>query len=113
MLLIALVLFVLAAFGGITMLFMVETRRSLPYWLAGIHGLLAAGGVIALILTILSSPEKAMAIASFIAFILAALGGGYILAFQLRGKPQPLNLIVVHGVVALIGIGLLLLAILY
>lgn len=113
MLLTALALFVAAAFGGITLLYIKETGKELPYWLAGLHGVLAASGVILLTIAIMANPGKIMAMAALGIFILAALGGAYLLSLHLRKQPQPLPFIIGHGVIALIGIGLLIIAMLY
>lgn len=111
MLYISLICFVVAASMGGVLVLMLDPQKSLPYSLAGVHGLLAAAGLITLILYVIGNPGKPLIIISLIAFIITALAGAYILSFQLRKLQQPVSIILLHGAVAVLSIGFLQLAI--
>lgn len=51
----SLVLFIIAAFGGFTLLFNDLLKKPIPKWLAVLHPLIAATGLIALIVYVLPS----------------------------------------------------------
>ncbi|HJR74001.1 MAG TPA: hypothetical protein VJ806_10235 [Luteimonas sp.] len=75
----ALVLFALAAVGGLTMAFMRwrGTPRP-PDWLAMAHGLLAAAGLTLLIQAAVVSGLPTLGNAALGLFVLAALGGAFV-----------------------------------
>jgi ABC-type maltose transport system permease subunit len=103
---VAIVLFALAALGGIVMAVMrFRGRELMPLGLAILHGLLAAAGLVALIWAV---TEGLGAKASLALFIVAALGGFVLFSFQLRRKAIPIGVMVVHAVVAVAGFLLLL-----
>jgi hypothetical protein len=101
------VLFALAALGGGVLAVMrLRGRPTLPLGLAVVHGLLAAAGLIALIVAVVGRGLAAQT--SLVLFIVAALGGSVLFAFQLRGKPLPVGLVLVHGLLAIVAFVLLL-----
>src|SRR5262245_31592847 len=99
----AAVLFGLAAIGGATLATLHFRGRSpLPMPLALLHGLLAATGLVVLIISALQPGFGGLAMLSLVIFLLAALGGFYLFSFQLRGLPLPSGIILVHGSAAVI-----------
>src|SRR5215469_13882011 len=77
---IALVLFALAALGGVTMA-VIRFRGAdrPPTGLALLHGALAAAGIIVLIVALLNTTTPAQARTALVVFIIAALVGFYLL----------------------------------
>lgn len=102
----ATILFAIAALGGITMLVLHLRRGHLPLALALAHGVLAAAGLVLLILAILLA--GASAVVSLVLFIIAALGGFFLFALYLRGSKLPTPVVFIHGGVAVIAFLILL-----
>jgi hypothetical protein len=82
-----------------------------PTWLALGHGAIAATGLGFLIFAVTSSTVPALAQISLAVLVLAALGGITIFAgFHLRGQALPIPLVLGHGIAAIVGYVLLLIA---
>lgn len=76
------------------------------------HGAVAAIGLGLLIYAALTTSLPTIALAALGCLILAALGGVTLFAgFHLQGKPLPIPLVVGHGLIAIAGVILLLLAV--
>jgi membrane protease YdiL (CAAX protease family) len=110
-----LVLFAVAALGGLVLASIRLRGKNPPLALALVHGAVAAAGLVALIVAVLHAgasaflPRIALAL-----FVIAALGGFVLFATHLRKKNIPVPLMLIHAVVAvggfvtlLIGSGLL------
>ena len=104
MLLIAIVFFLLAAMLGIYLLSYVFAEKNTPKGVVIIHGFLAFLGILFLILY---SFFYTIPLFSLIFFIVAALGGGFMLKLDIFGKKIPKILALGHGVIALVGLLLL------
>lgn len=106
----AAILFAIAALGGATLATLhFRGRTPLPTPLALLHGLLAASGLVLLIAAALTQPAfGGLGLAALVIFVLAALGGFYLFAHQLRGKPLPSPVVLIHGGAAVLAFGLLL-----
>jgi hypothetical protein len=105
---VALVLFALAALGGLAMA--VIRFRGKPYppmSIALVHGAAAAAGLIALILATRSAPP--LAATALVLFLLAAAGGFVLFFRHLRKLALPIWLVVVHALVAVVAFATLLL----
>lgn len=103
------VLFTIAAFGGIVLaIIRFSGREVLPLWLAIVHGIVGAAGLVALIVAVTSA--RLSATTSLVLFIVAALGGVVLFASQLRNKAIPIAVMVVHALVAILAFVLLLVA---
>lgn len=106
---IALVLFALAALGGVTMAAMrLRGAERPPTALALAHGALAAAGLIALILAVMGMTDPGLARTALVVFLVAAVGGFYLFAQHMQGKALPIPVMVVHGLVAVVGFIILL-----
>ncbi len=105
----ALLAFAVAALGGVTLAYfrIVKQSLSLPLPLALAHGLFAATGLILLILGLAKTGGTGLTVALAV-FLLAALGGFTLFSFQLRSRPLPILLVLIHGVAAVIAFGILL-----
>ena len=107
----ALVLFGLAALGGLTMAVMrFRGAERPPTGLALAHGGLAAAGLIALIVAVTSPGAPSQARTALVVFLVAALGGFYLFAQHMQKKALPIPVMLVHAGVAVIGFICLLVA---
>ena len=108
---IAIVLFAVAALGGLYMA-VVRFRGAErpPTGIALLHGALAAAGLIALIVVVTGAGAPAAAKTALIVFIVAALGGFFLFTQHMSKKALPIPVMVVHALVAVIGFVILLVA---
>jgi hypothetical protein len=101
----ALVLFALAALGGAVMLTFAWRERHVPKGIAVVHGALAATAIVLLAIHSLRAPEAPGA--SLALFVVAAVGGVYVLFRDLRDGRAPKLIATAHGLVAVIAFVLL------
>ncbi len=111
MLAIVIGLLAVAALGGATMAFMrFRGKATPPIPLALLHGVLAASGLVLLLLEVWPEFSGSAAWALAI-FVLAAFGGLTLaVGFHRRGKPLPSAAVVAHGALALLAFLILLAA---
>jgi hypothetical protein len=100
-------LFTLAAAIGIINLKYWMAGDKPPRWAVYTHGLFAASALVLLLLQSMGG-EGAQLRTSLVFFIIAALGGFYLFARDLKGRIGPGWLAMVHGLVAVTGFVLLL-----
>lgn len=106
------VLFALAALGGLVMASMrFKGAPHPPMPLAIVHGLAAAAGLVTLLLVVMGGTVPGIAKASLVVFVIAALGGFVLFATHLQKKALPKPVVLIHGLVAVTGFALLLIAI--
>src|SRR5688572_11778245 len=107
----ALVLFALAAVGGLIMAIMRFRGRPLPpFGLAIAHGLAAASGLAVLLFVVAGGGMPAAVTIGLVLLLAAALGGFLLFSNHLRKKPLPIPLLIVHALVAVAGFLTLLIA---
>jgi hypothetical protein len=104
---VALILFAVAAVGGLIMASIRFRGTNPPLALALVHGAVAAAGLVAFIVAVLHAPAAGPRIA-LVLFIVAALGGFVLFATHLRKKNIPVPLMLIHAVVAVGGFVVLL-----
>ena len=105
----SIVLFTIAALGGITLAAMRLGNRPLPFSLAVAHGVLAAAGLVLLIVAIVVATTTGVVLnAALILFIVAAIGGAILFSFHLRSRSLPVPLVLGHGLLAVVAFVLLL-----
>lgn len=110
MLMTAVILFAVAALGGVVMAVKHFQTRTLPPvpW-AVFHGIFAAAGLVLLLVAVLSSSGGGLAVWALVLFILAALGGFTMaLGFHRRAKPLPSGFVAVHGLLSVVAFLILL-----
>ncbi len=108
----AILLFALAAIGGVYLAFN-HLRGNVPPMAVGlIHGALAAVALVVLILFLLDSPSLGLGGIALALFVVAALGGFMMLGKRLRQQTLPKSLILVHGIAAVAAFVLMLIWIL-
>jgi hypothetical protein len=109
----SLVLLAIAALGGLTMAGMrfAGTPRP-PAALAMLHGFLAGAAVTLLLYAYFTVGLPSRAAWATLLFIIAALGGVYLnLNYHWKLQPLPINIMIVHAVIAVLGFVLLLVAV--
>ena len=103
MLNIAVVLFAIAAVGGLAMAVMHFRGQTPPKpALAAIHGLFAASGLVVLLLAVLPLGAHGGQGIALGLFLLAAIGGFGLLSFHLRKRALPIALLVAHALLAVV-----------
>jgi len=108
---IALVLFAIAAVGGLVIAVMrFKGKPYPPMGLALVHGAVAAAGLVTLIALVVQSQHASGATTALVLFVVAALGGFALFFHHLRKVALPKWLVVVHALVAVTGFILLLAA---
>lgn len=101
------ILIALGAVLGVLMLANLLKGHHIPKALTFIHGGLVVTGLVCLILFNFSYPEYANWFSVGL-FVLAAMGGIYILIHDIKHEKVPLTVVIVHGVVAVSGYAYLL-----
>lgn len=107
MLLSSVILFAIAALGGLFL----ATRKERPLAVAIIHGLVAAAGLVCLIIAVVQGATGTLPVTALILLVIAALGGFALFAMDLRSKTLSKGLVVVHGLAAVVAEVLLIIAI--
>lgn len=97
----AIAFFALAAILGMILLSFILRGKETPKGLAITHGLLAATGIILLI--VYTTQHAPRPIESLILFVIAATGGAIVFARDISNKPIPKWLAVLHGLIAVTG----------
>ncbi|MEM7350370.1 MAG: hypothetical protein AAF657_06160 [Acidobacteriota bacterium] len=104
----AVVVFALAAVGGIFLAALHFQGKPLPMPVAIIHGVAAAIGLVLLILYVLGAGGFGLAGTALVILVVAALGGFYLFSFTIKDRPLPSPVVVIHAVAAVAGVGILL-----
>lgn len=112
MLITALIVFAIAAMGGLFLASRVLRGHLAPWAISILHALLGASGLILLILTMVQGGASARVTAALAILILAALGGFFLASLHLRGRVAPKAVVFVHAGVAVAGFLTLLSAVL-
>lgn len=109
---VSVVLFGLAALGGVALAGMRLKNKELPMPLALTHGAVAATALVFLLVAVLRGETTGIGTAALVVFVVAALGGFYLFSFHLRKKPIPVPAMLLHGLAAVAAYALLLLGVL-
>src|SRR5687768_13250214 len=99
------VLFTIAALGGVAMAAIrLGSGKSPPAWLAMLHGMLGAAGLTLLAFAMFTTSLPSTAMIGGVLILLAALGGAYMnLAFHWHGRLLPKGLLFGHALLAVAG----------
>lgn len=105
----AVVLFAVAAAGGLVMAgIRLLAAHNPPAWLSMLHGLLAAAGLTLLAYAAVMVGVPTPAGWALLLFVVAAVGGAAMnLLWQWRQRPLPVGLMIGHAVLAVTGFVLL------
>ncbi|HKR66172.1 MAG TPA: hypothetical protein VJZ00_20750 [Thermoanaerobaculia bacterium] len=96
------VLFGVAALGGVTLAILRFRERPLPMPLALVHGAVAAIALVMLLIVALGATGTSILKIALVAFVIAALGGFFLFSFHVRKRPLPIPMVVIHGLVAVV-----------
>jgi hypothetical protein len=99
----ALVLFGIAALGGLVLAFKVLTGRLAPWPISIIHALVGAAGLVTLLLAVVKVTNSSQVTAALGLLVVAALGGFFLASFHLRKQVAPKAVVLIHAGVAIAG----------
>lgn len=109
MLIVAAVLFALAAVGGLAMAFIhFKQDRNPPGALAAVHGVAAATALVILLWAVVQTGAGGAVAWALGLFVAAALGGFFLVSFHVRKQRLPSPVVVIHALVAVAAFLLLL-----
>lgn len=108
----AVVLFLVAALGGIVMATGIFRSSAPKPPIATAHGLLAATALVLALLVAFTQPSPPIVAYGAVILVLAALGGFFLLSFHVRGKAHPRAVVVLHALLAVSGVACLAVALL-
>ena len=108
----ALIVFAIAAMGGLFLASHVLRGRLAPWAVSVMHALLGATGLVLLIMGVGQGGAPSRATAALAVLVLAALGGFYLASIHLKGRVAPKAVVFVHAGVAVAGFLVLLSAVL-
>jgi|ERR1035437_966976 asparagine N-glycosylation enzyme membrane subunit Stt3 len=103
----SLILFAIAAVIGLTVAIQILKNKQTNKVAAVTHGLFAATALIILIVFAFSVTGGEV-ITEIVLFVIAALGGAFLIARDLMSKPGPKAVVVIHALVAVISFVMLL-----
>ena len=104
MVLTSIVLFLIAALGGLYMAARIFAGSLPPWAIVIIHGVLAASGLLVLLYALFTGPQATAVVVGAVLLVVAALGGFFMFSFQLRQLPPPKPVVVVHALAAVAGV---------
>ncbi len=99
----AILIFAIAAIGGLILASSVLRNKLAPWALSIIHALLGAAGLVVLIVMALDGSAPGRLTAALGLLVLAALGGFFLASFHMRNKIAPKAVVFVHAGVAVVG----------
>lgn len=108
---VAVVVFAVAALGGVYLASRHLQGRTLPGGVAVVHGAAAAAALVLLAIAVFTDELGGTGTAALVIFVVAALGGFYLASFHLREDRRPTPLVLGHGLIAVVGFLTLLVAI--
>lgn len=111
MLITSVILFAIAALGGIVLARWDDEKKQRPMSVSLIHGAVAAAGLVVLLLAVFQGGVGTLPVVALIIFVVAALGGFVLFSYHLRGSKLPRGLIMIHGLAAVVAEVLLIVAI--
>ena len=100
MLNLSVLLFAVAAVGGLILATLHFRGKDRPWGLAILHGLLAATALVLLLLAVVGGAAPANAKIALVLFVVAALGGFLLFALHLQKKKLPSPVVIIHAGVA-------------
>ncbi len=107
MLSLAVIVFAIAAVGGLILALHVLRNRFAPWSLSVLHALLGAAGLVLVLLALVGDEGGSLILGSLLTLVLAALGGFFLVSFHARKKLPPKGIVILHALLAVVGFGLL------
>lgn len=99
----SLILFAIAAIGGLVLAARVLRGRFAPWALSLAHALLGAAGLALLLVMLVQGSMPQRILAGFVILLVAALGGFFLASFHLRKQLPPKAVVALHAGVAVTG----------
>jgi len=99
----AIIVFAIAAVGGLLLAARVLRDTFAPWVLSLLHALLGATGLVLLITLLIQGNEPRIVLIGFVLMLLAALGGFFLVSFHVRKKLPPKAVVMIHAGVAVAG----------
>ena len=99
----ALIVFAVAALGGLVLASSVLRGKLAPWALSILHALLGATGLVLLLLGVMGGSGAGRAVAALGLLVVAALGGFYLASLHARKTIAPKAVVFVHAGVAVAG----------
>jgi len=107
MLSLAVIVFAIAAVGGLILALHVLRDRFAPWSLSILHALLGATGLVLVSLAVVGDEGGSLILGSLLMLVVAALGGFFLASFHLRKRLPPKAIVILHALLAIVGVGLL------
>ena len=99
----ALIVFAVAALGGLVLASSVLRGKLAPWAISLLHAALGATGLVLLLVGVMGGAGAGRAVAALGLLVVAALGGFYLASLHLRKTIAPKSVVFVHAGVAVIG----------
>jgi hypothetical protein len=112
MLMYALIVFAIAALGGLVLASHVLRGKFAPWVVSILHALLGATGLVLLLLPIMQGGASTRATTALCVLVVAALGGFYLASMHARKRLPPKGVVLLHAGLAVVGVLVLLSAVL-
>lgn len=103
MVLYAVIVFAIAALGGLFLAAHVLRDKFAPWPVSLLHAGLGALGLILLIVVLAEGGASQTVLIGFVVLLVAALGGFFLASFHLRKRLPPKAVVVIHASVAVVG----------
>jgi hypothetical protein len=104
----AVIIFAIAALGGLVLALHVLRGKFAPWPLSILHASLGALGLVLLLLALRDGLGGSAATWALAALVVAALGGFYLASLHRRQALPPKGVVLLHASLAVVGFGLLL-----
>jgi hypothetical protein len=112
MLSLAVIVFAIAAVGGLILALHVLRDRFAPWSLSILHALLGAAGLVLVLLAVFGDEGGSLILGSLLTLVVAALGGFFLVSFHVRRRLPPKAIVILHASIAVVGFGLLVIGVL-
>jgi hypothetical protein len=99
----AVIVFAIAAVGGLVLAAHVMRDKFAPWALSLLHALLGAAGLVMLIALLVQGNAPQQVLIGFVLMLVAALGGFFLASFHARKKLPPRAVVLIHAGVAVAG----------
>lgn len=99
----AVIVFAIAALGGLFLATHVLRGRFAPWAISLLHAGLGALGLVLLIVALAQGAASQAVLIGFVILLVAALGGFFLASFHLRKSLPPKAVVVIHAGVAVVG----------
>jgi hypothetical protein len=103
MIIYAVIVFAIAALGGLYLAGHVLRDKFAPWAVSLLHAGLGALGLVLLIIAFVQEANSRAVLVGFVILLVAALGGFLLASFHLRKRLPPKAVVVVHAGVAVVG----------